>query len=153
MTHPVGYLPQHVDSQGLVLHVLIDCRSAGAKGTADNTLGNVMGLGLHHPNIVSGVLVSIMVFVGPVGGLLLNEGPHEVVHYHELQMGFLQLIDLVNHLLYHEVSMDLGLGWTSTCQDSWVKGASLHPSLFCQSIEGGVITKLGLHNVRETVKE
>ena len=49
--------------------------------------------------------------------------------------------------------MDLRLGWTSICQDTQVKGASLHPSLFSQSIKGGVITKLGLHNVRETVKE
>ena len=49
--------------------------------------------------------------------------------------------------------MDLSLGWTSICQDSWIKGASLHPSLFSQSIKGGVIAKLGLHNVRETVKE
>ena len=49
--------------------------------------------------------------------------------------------------------MALSLGWTSICQDSWVKGASLHPLLFSQSIKGGIITKLGLHDVRETVKE
>ena len=71
----------------------------------------------------------------------------------ELQVWFVQLVDPVNHLFYHEASMDLGLGWTSVHQDPWVKGASLHPSLFCQSIEGGVVTKLGLHNVGETVKE
>ena len=68
-------------------------------------------------------------------------------------MWFLQLVDPVNHLLYHEALTDLRLGWTSIRQDSWVKGASLHPSLFSQSIKGGVITKLGLHDVRETVKE
>ena len=71
----------------------------------------------------------------------------------QFQVWFVQLIDLVNHFLYHEVSSDLGLGRTSICQDSWVKGASLHPSLFHQSIKGGIITKLGLHNVGETVKE
>ena len=120
---------------------------------ANNTLGDVMGFGLHHLNVASRVSVSILVFVGPVRGLLLNEGPHEVMHYHELQMWFLQLIDPVNHLFYHEASTDLGLGWTSIHQDSLVKGASLHPSLFCQSIMGGVIAKLGVHNVRETVKE
>ena len=104
-----------------------------------------MGLGLHHPNVASRILVSISVFTGPVGGLLLDEGPHEVMHYHELQMWLLQLIDPVNHLFYHEASTDLGLGRTSIHQDSWVKGASLHPSLFCQSIKGGIIAKLGLH--------
>ena len=120
---------------------------------ANNTLGDVMGFGLHHSNIASGVLVSISVFVGPVGGLFLDKGPHEVVHYHQLQMWFLQLIDPVNHPFYHEALMDLRLGQTSIRQDSRVKGASLHPSLFSQSIKGGVITKLGPHDVRETVKE
>ena len=68
-------------------------------------------------------------------------------------MWFLQLVDPIDYLFYHEVLMDLRLRWTSICQDSWVNGASLHPSLFSQSIKGGVITKLGLHNVREAVKE
>ena len=49
--------------------------------------------------------------------------------------------------------MDLSLGQTSICQDSWIKGASLHPLLFSQCIKGGVIAKLGLHNVREAAKE
>ena len=49
--------------------------------------------------------------------------------------------------------MDLSLGQTSVCQDSQIKGAPLHPSLFSQCIKGGIITKLGLHNVREAVKE
>ena len=112
-----------------------------------------MGLGLHNSNIASGVPVSILVLVGPVRGLFLDEGPHEVVHYHELQVWLVQLIDPVNHFLYHEVLRDLGLGWTSICQDLGIKSASLHPSLFCQSIEGGIVTKLRLHNVGETVKE
>ena len=112
-----------------------------------------MGLRLHNSNIMSRVLVSISVLMGPVGGLFLNEGPHEVMHYHELQVWLVQFVDPVDHFLYHEVSTDLGLGWIPVCQDPQVKGASLHPSLFCQSIKGGVVTKLVLHNVGETVKE
>ena len=68
-------------------------------------------------------------------------------------MWFLQLIDPVNHLFYHEAMTDLSLGWTSVHQDSWIKGAPLHPSLLSQCIKGGIITKFGLHNVREAVKE
>ena len=49
---------------------------------ANNTLGDVMGFKLHNLNITSRVSVSISVFVGPVRGLFLDEGPHEVVHYH-----------------------------------------------------------------------
>ena len=45
-----------------------------------------MDLRIHNSNITSGVLVSILVLTGPVGGLFLNEGPHEVMHYHELQV-------------------------------------------------------------------
>ena len=67
--------------------------------------------------------------------------------------GFSNSSHPVNHLFYHEAMMDLSLGQTSICQDSRIKGASLHPSLFSQCIENGVITKLGLHNVREAVKE
>ena len=49
--------------------------------------------------------------------------------------------------------MDFSLGWTSIHQDSQIKGASLYPSLFSQCIKGGIIAKLGLHDVREAVKE
>ena len=34
-----------------------------------------------------------------------------------------------------------------------IKGASLHPSLLSQCIKGGIITKLGLHDVREAARE
>ena len=68
-------------------------------------------------------------------------------------MWFLQLIDPVDHLFYYESMMDLSLGWTSICQDSQIKGASLHPSLFSQCIKGGVIAKLALHDVRKAAKE
>ena len=102
---------------------------------------------------MSRVSVSFLMLAGPVGGLFLNEGPHEVLHYHELQLRLVQFIDLVDHFLHHETSMNPGLGQTPIHQDPGIKGTSLHPSLFCQSIEGGIVTKLGLHNVGETVKE
>ena len=112
-----------------------------------------MGLRLHNSNIASRVPASISVLMGPVRGLFLDEGPHEVMHYHKLQVWLIQLIDLVDHFLYHEALMDLGLGWTPIHQDPWIKSASLHPLLFHQSIKGGIVTKLRLHNVGETVKE
>ena len=55
---------------------------------ANNTLGDVMGFRLHHSNIASGVLVPSSVFAGPVRGLLLDKGPHEVMHYHYFKCSF-----------------------------------------------------------------
>ena len=153
MTYTIGYLPQHINCQGLVPNVFADCWSAGLKGLANNVLGDVMDLRIHNSNIVSRVPVSISVLAGPVGDLFLNEGPHEVMHYHKLQVRLVQFINLVDHFLYHETLTNLGLGWTPVCQDPGIKSTSLHPSLFCQGIEGGVVTKLGLHNVGEAVKE
>ena len=112
-----------------------------------------MDFGVHNSDISSRIPVPILVCMGPVGGLFLNEGPHEVVHYHELQVGLVQFIDVVDHFLYHEPLMNLSLGWTPIHQDPGIKSTSLHPLLFCQSIKGGIVTKLGLHNIRETVKE
>ena len=112
-----------------------------------------MDLRVYNSDIVSGILVSILVHVGPVGGLFLNEGPHEVMHYHELQVRLVQFIDAVNHFLDHEPPMNLNLGWTPIHQDPGIKSTSLHPSLLCQSIKGGVVTKLGFHNIGKTVKE
>ena len=89
--------------------------------------------------------------VGPVGSLLLSEGPHEVMHHYQLQMQFLQFINPV--LFYHEATMDLSLGQTSIHQDSQIKGASLHPLLLSQCIKGGVIAELGLHNVGEAARK
>ena len=89
-----------------------------------------MDLRVHNPYITSGILVPGLVSVGPVGGQFLNKGPHEIVHYHELQVRLIQLIDTVNNFLYHKSSMDLSLGWTPICQDSRIKVASLHPVLF-----------------------
>ena len=112
-----------------------------------------MDLRVHNLNIMSGVPVSILVCMGPVGGLFLNEGPHEVMHYHKLQVRLVQFINAVDHFLYHEPSTNLSLGQTAICQDPGIKSTSLHPLLFCQSIEGGIVTKLGLYNIGETVKE
>ena len=153
MGYTIGYLPQHVNCQHLVPNIFTDCWSAGSKGPVNYILGDVMDLRVHNLNITSGVPVSISVLTGPVGGLFLNEGSHEVMHYHELQVRLVQFIDPVNHLLNHETSTNLSLGWIPICQDPGIKSTSLHPLLFCQSIEGGVVTKLGLHNVGEAVKE
>ena len=112
-----------------------------------------MDLRVYNLDITSGILISISVHVGPVGGLFLNEGHHEVMHYHELQVGLVQFIDAVDHFLDHEPLMNLSLGRTPVHQDPGIKSTSLHPSLFHQSIEGGIVTKLGLHNIGETVKE
>ena len=66
--------------------------------------------------------------------------------------GFSNSLILLTTFLYHEALMDLSLGQTSIHQDSRIKGAPLHPSLFSQSIKGGIITKPGLYNVRENCK-
>ena len=153
MTYSIGYLPQHINGQGLVPNIFTDCWLARSKGLANNVLGDIMDLRIHNSNITSAVPVLISVLTGPVGGLFLNKGPHEVVHYHELQVRLVQIIDLVNHFLYHETSTDLGFGQTPVHQDPGIKSTSLCPLLFHQSIQGGIDAKLGLHNVGETVKE
>ena len=112
-----------------------------------------MDFGVHNSDMSSGIPVPILVCMGPVRGLFLNEGPHEVVHYHELQVRLVQFINVVNHFLYHELLTNLSLGRTPIHQDPGIKSTSLHPPLCCQSIEDGIVTKLGLHNIRETVKE
>ena len=111
MTYTIGYLPQHVNCQGLVPNVFADCWLAGLEGLANDVLGDVMDLRIHNSNIVSRVPVSFSVLMGPVRGLFLNEGPHEVMHYHELQVRLVQFIDQVNHFLYHETLMK---SWTWT---------------------------------------
>ena len=131
MAYTVCYFPQHVDCQGLVLHVFTNRWSTRLKGLVDNALGDVMDLRVHNPYITSTILVPSLVSVGPVGGLFLNEGPHEIVHYHELQVRLIQLVDMVDHFLYHKLSMDLSLGQTPIRQDPGIKVTSLHPALFC----------------------
>ena len=85
-----------------------------------------MDLGVYNLDISSRILVPISVCVGPVRGLFLNEGPHEVMHYHELQVRLVQFIDAVDHFLYHELLTNLSLGWTPVCQDPGIKSTSLH---------------------------
>ena len=130
MAYTICYFPQHVDCQGLVLHVFTNCWLTGLKGPVNNTLGDVMDLRVHNSYIMSRILVPILVSMGPVRGLFLNEGLHEIVHYHELQVRLIQLIDVVDHFLYHKSLMNLSLGWTPIHQDSGIKVTSLYPVLF-----------------------
>ena len=58
-----------------------------------------MDFRVHNSDISSRIPVPILVHMGPVGGLFLNEGPHEVVHNHELQVGLVQFIDTVDHFI------------------------------------------------------
>ena len=88
-----------------------------------------MDLRVQNLYIMSGILVPGLVSVGPVGGQFLNKGPHEIVHYHELQVGLIQLIDMVDNFLYHKSSIYLSLGQTPIHQDSRIEVASLHPVL------------------------
>ena len=89
-----------------------------------------MDLRVHNPYIMSRILVPGLVSMGPVGGLFLNEGPHEIVHYHKLQVRLIQLINMVDYFLYHKSLMDLSLGRTPVHQDSGIEVTSLHPALF-----------------------
>ena len=56
-----------------------------------------MDLRVHYSDITSRIPVSILVCLGPVRGLFLNKGPHEVMHYHELQVRLVQFIDVVDY--------------------------------------------------------
>ena len=130
MAYTICYFPQHIDGQGLVLHIFTNHWSTGSKGPVDNALGNIMDFGVHDSDISPRIPVPLSVGMGPVGGLFLNEGPHEIVHYHELQVRLIQLVDAVDHLLYHKSLTDLSLGRTPVHQDSGIKVTSLHPALF-----------------------
>ena len=89
-----------------------------------------MDLRVHNPYITSGILIPGLVSVGPVGGQFLNEGPHEIMHYHKLQVRLIQLVNTVDNFLYHKSLMDLSLGQTPIHQDLRIEVASLHPALF-----------------------
>ena len=91
--------------------------------------------------------------MGPVGGLLINESPNEIVHYDQLKVWFIELPNPVHHFLYHEEMADLGLGWTSIHQEPRVECAPLGFTLVGQCIECGVIAKLKLHYVGEAARE
>ena len=87
MAYPVCYFPQHIDVQDLVLCVFTNHWSTGSKGPVNNALGNIMDFGVHNLDISSGIPVPLLVGMGPVRGLLLNEGPHEIMHYYKFQVG------------------------------------------------------------------
>ena len=95
-----------------------------------------MDLSVHDPYITFRILVPDLVSMGPVGGPFLHEGPHEIVHGDEFQVGLVELINTLDNLLYHQPSMDFGLGWTPVHQDSRVEVTSLHPVLLRECIKG-----------------
>ena len=111
-----------------------------------------MDLSVHDLYIMSRTLVPDLVSMGPVGGPFLHEGPHEIVHDDEFQVGLVELVNMLNNLLYHQPLMDFGLGWTSVCQDSRVEVASLHPVLLRECIEGTIVTEFRFYDVRKTAK-
>ena len=111
-----------------------------------------MHLSVHDLYIMSGILVPDLVSVGPVGGQFLHEGPHEIMHDDEFQVGLIELTNMLNNLLYHQSSTDFGLGWTPVRQDSRVKVASLHPALLRECVEGAIITEFRFYDVRKTAK-
>ena len=111
-----------------------------------------MGLSVHDPYITFGILVTDSVSAGPVGGPFLDEGPHEIVHDDEFQMGLVELINMLDNLFYHQLLMDLVLGQTPIHQDSRVKVASLHPALLRECIKGAIVTEFQFYDVRKTAK-
>ena len=111
-----------------------------------------MDLSIHNPYITSGILIPDLVSMGPVGGPFLYEGPHEIMHDDEFQVGLVELVDMLNDLLYHQSLADFASGWTTIHQDSRVKVASLHPALLRECIEGAIVTEFRFYNVRKTAK-
>ena len=100
-----------------------------------------MGLSVHDPYIAVRILIADLVGVSLVRGPFLNEGPHEIMHNQEFQMGLVKLVNTLNNLLYHQPSMDFVPGRTPIHQDSRVEVVSLHPVLLSKSIEGAIVTK------------
>ena len=60
-----------------------------------------MGLSVHNTYITVRILVADSVSMGPVEGPFLHEGPHEIMHNEEFQMGLVELINMLNNLFYH----------------------------------------------------
>ena len=111
-----------------------------------------MGLSIHDPYIMVRILVTDLVSAGPVGGPFLNEGPHEIMHDEEFQMGLVELVNMLDNLFYHQPLMDLVLGQTPVHQDSRVEVASLHPALLREHIEGAIVTEFQFYDVRKTAR-
>ena len=67
-------------------------------------------------------------------------------------MGLIELINVLDNLLYHQTSMYFVPGRTSICQDLRVEVASLHPALLREHIEGAIVTKFQFYDVRKAAK-
>ena len=100
-----------------------------------------MDLSIHDLHITSGILVPDLVSVGPVGGQFLHEGPHEIMHDDEFQVGLIELINTLDNLLYHQSLTDFVLDGTPIHQDSRVEVASLHPALLREHVKGAIVTE------------
>ena len=111
-----------------------------------------MGLSFHDPYITIGILAIGSMSASSVGGPLLHEGSHEIMHDDEFQVGLVELVNSLDNLLYHQPLMDFVLGWTPICQDSRVKVAALHPALLREHVEGAIVTKFRFYDVRKTAK-
>ena len=111
-----------------------------------------MGLSIHDPYIMFQILVTDSVSAGLVGGPFLDEGPREIMHDNEFQMGLVELVNTLDNLLYHQPLIDFVLGRTPIHQDSRVEVASLHPVLLREHIEGAIVTKFRFYDVRKTAK-
>ena len=111
-----------------------------------------MGFSVHDPYITFRILVTDSVSTSPVGGPFLDEGPHEIMHDNEFQMGLVELINMLDNLFYHQPSMDFVLGQTPVHQDSRVEVAFLHPVLLREHVEGAIVTKFQFYDVRNTAK-
>ena len=111
-----------------------------------------MGLSFHDPYIMSGILIIGSMSASPVGGPLLHEGSHEIVHDDEFQVGLVELINTLNNLLYHQPLMDFVPGRMPVCQDSRVKVAALHPALLREHVKGAIVTEFRFYDVRKTAK-
>ena len=101
-----------------------------------------MGLSFNDSYIAIRILVDDSVGASLAGGPFLDEGPHEVMHNQELQVRLIELVNVLDNLLYHELPSDLVPGRTTIRQDPRVKVASLHPALLSESVEGAIIAKL-----------
>ena len=56
-------------------------------------------------------------------------------------MGLVELINVLDNLLYHQPLMDFVPGRTPVRQNSRVEVVSLHPVLLSESVEGAIVTK------------
>ena len=100
-----------------------------------------MDLSFHDPYITSGILIIGLMSASPVGGPLLHEGSHEIMHDDKFQVGLVELINMLDNFLYHQPSMDFVPGWTPVHQDSRVEVAALHPALLRECVEGTIVTE------------